>query len=126
MGLGQANIGGSEVWLGINSLLKVLRRFPILLVSSALTKTLQVRISLKVCLQHPGIYTLRLRRSHRLSRNDSFLNMASDILSDVTFERKRVVHVSLIRVRPQVSVRKRLDQLCSDAHAITRSLQRPL
>ena len=109
MAFREAIVSRSKVRIGINNLVKVPCRYFFFLVSGALAVSVQVVIALKVRFECLGIHMPRLSKGHRVPSRDPFLNMTGNILSDVSFKREHIPHVSLVTVAPQMFVRGSMD-----------------
>lgn len=125
MGSRESNVCGRKIWFCVNRLLKVLCGFFLLFISSALTEALQVIIALEECFQYPFVDVIGVRGFCWVSGCYSFQNMTRDVFSDVAFQCKGVVNISLIGVCLKMSVGGTMNELCRDTHPITGSLHCP-
>src|SRR5580704_4699022 len=117
-------VSRSEIWIGIDRLLEIINGLPVLLVSRTPAVFVQVIIRLKIGFKRLWGCRPRLFQCYLGWRSEPCLNLARNLLRHVAFERENVTHITLEAICPNVFVGRSVDKLCSDAHAVARSLHR--
>src|ERR1700732_2883872 len=114
MGVCQAIVGGSKLWVSVNGVLEVLRSLPSFFVTGTLGVSVEVVVALKVWVQRFRIDRPELRHYRLIWCSESRLNLPGDVLGYVSFQREHVAQVAFVALGPQVSVSWALDQLRGD------------
>src|SRR6516225_678907 len=126
MRAGQPHVGWSKIGVGINRLLEVPCGLLLFFLARAFAITAQVIIASQIGLQNFGIHWPRLWERALPWRRELRLNLASDVLGHVAFERKYIAYISFIALGPDVSVRRAIKELHVDTHAVAGMLHRSL
>src|SRR5271169_3150727 len=122
MGRGKGYISGSKPWIFGDSLLKVFLSILVLLIPRAFTLSVEMVSALEIRVQRSEIY-----RSRGVQPRPFFGRHLGSNLPDYgacyfALQGQRILQVTLIGLRPDVLVLRRVDQLGCNVYAITRAL----
>src|SRR6516164_8047356 len=126
MSAGQPHVGWSKIGVGINRLLEVSCGLLLFFLARAFAITAHVIIASQIGLQNFGIHWPRLWQRAFSWPRELRLNLASDVVGHVAFERKYIARISFVTLGPDVSVRRAIKELHGDTHSVAGMLHRSL